>query len=229
MVDNILKGTGKLMNSPFLPGSWADPGDAAVNYTYDAEKAKQLLAEDGWKAGSDGILEKDGHRFSFELQYNAGNSRREQVASVIQSNLKDVGIEVKPKGIDFSSWIDQNVTPGKFQSILLSWSLSNPDPDGESIFSSKYFPPNGQNVGWYKNENLDKLWVEGYSVTDQEKRKEIYKQIGKEISTDLPYVFLYQYGLPEGINKRVHYKEEDRPEPSLAYGYFFHIINWWVE
>jgi peptide/nickel transport system substrate-binding protein len=229
MIDNVLKGTGKPLSGPFLPGSWADPGDAAVHYSYDKEQAKKLLAEDGWKAGSDGILVKDGHRFSFELQYNAGNSRREQVAVVIQQNLKDVGIEATPKGIDFSSWIDQNVNPGKFQAILLSWSLNNPDPDGESIFSSKYFPPNGQNVGWYKNEKLDALWVKGYSVTDQAERKQVYQEVAKEISTDLPYVFLYQYGLPEGLNSRIHFKDEDKPESSLAYGYFFHIQSWWVD
>ncbi len=228
MVDNILKGIGVLMNAPFLPDTWADPKDAAVNYAYDPEKAKQLLAEDGWVAGKDGILEKDGHRFSFELQYNAGNSRREQVAAVIQQNLKDVGIEVKPKGIDFAAWIDQNVNSGKFQAILLAWSLNTPDPDAESIYSSKYFPPAGQNVGWYKNEKLDQLWVDGYSTVDQAKRQEIYKEVAKEISTDLPYVFLYQYGNAIGSGPRVHWKEEDRPEPSLGYGYFFHLINWWV-
>lgn len=228
MVDNILKGTGKIMNAPFLPGSWADPGLAAVNYPYDSAKAKELLKEDGWTPGSDGILQKDGHRFSFELQYNSGNSRREQVTAVIQQNLKDVGIEVKPKAIDFSSWIDQNVNPGKFPALLLAWSLSNPDPDQESIFSSKYFPPAGQNNIWYKNPKLDDLWVQGYSTTDQSKRKEIYAQAAKEISTDLPYVFLYQYGPPIGIGPRVKFADADRPEPTLAYGYFFHIINWWV-
>lgn len=228
MVDNILKGIGVLMNAPFLPDTWADPGDAAVNYDYNAETAKKLLAEDGWVAGKDGILTKDGHRFSFELQYNAGNSRREQVAAVIQQNLKEVGIEVTPKAIDFAAWIDQNVTPGKYQALLLSWSLNNPDPDAESIYSSKYFPPAGQNSGWYKNEKLDQLWVDGYSTVDQEKRKEIYKEVGKEISTDLPYVFLYQYGQAIGTGPRVHWAEEDRPEPSLGYGQFFHAIKWWV-
>ncbi|SET68502.1 peptide-binding protein [Paenibacillus sp. NFR01] len=228
MVDNILKGVGALMNAPFLPDTWADPGDAAVNYEYSADKAKQLLAEDGWVAGKDGILTKDGHRFSFELQYNAGNSRREQVAAVIQQNLKDVGIEATPKAIDFSAWIDQNVTPGKYQAILLAWSLNNPDPDAESIFSSKYFPPAGQNSGWYKNEKLDQLWIDGYSTVDQEKRKEVYKELGKEISTDLPYVFLYQYGSAIGTGPRVHWAEEDAPEPSLGYGQYFHAIKWWV-
>ncbi|AJY77769.1 ABC transporter substrate-binding protein [Paenibacillus beijingensis] len=229
MVDNVLKGTGKLMNAPFLPGSWADPADSVVNYDYNVEQAKKLLAEDGWVAGEDGILAKDGHRFSFELQYNSGNSRREQVSAIIQQNLKDVGIEVKPKAIDFSSWVEQNLTPGKYEAILLAWSLNNPDPDGESTFSSKYFPPNGQNQGFYKNEKLDQLWVDGYSTVDQEARKKVYAEVGKEISTDLPYVFLYQYGLPEGIGSRVNYAEEDAPEPTLPYGYFFHIINWWVK
>lgn len=229
MVDNVLKGTGLLMNAPFLPNSWANPGDAAVNYNYDKEQAKKLLAEDGWVAGDDGILVKDGHRFSFELQYNAGNSRREQVSAVIQQNLKDVGIEVMPKGIDFAAWVDQNLTPGKYNAILLSWSLSNPDPDAESIFSSKYFPPTGQNSGWYKNEKLDELWVKGYSTVDQNERKEIYKEVGKEISTDLPYIFMYQYGLPQGINAKVQYAEEHRPEPTLAYGYLYNIINWWIK
>nr|WP_241158502.1 peptide-binding protein [Cohnella candidum] len=230
MVDNVLKGSGGLMNSPFLPGSWADPGDKAVNYNYDSEKAKQLLAEDGWKPGKDGILVKDGHRFSFELQYNSGNSRREQVSQIIQQNLKDVGIEATPKGMDFATWIDQNITPGKFPAILLGWSLTNPDPDAESIFSSKYFPPAGQNSGWYVNKELDDLWVKGQQTVDKTERAKIYQEIGEKISIDLPYVFLYQYGLPQAVNSsKVKWAEDDRPESSLAYGYLFHAINWWVE
>jgi peptide/nickel transport system substrate-binding protein len=229
MVDNILKGTGTLINSPFLPTSWAYDASAPVNYTYDPNKAKQLLADDGWKPGPDGILMKDGHRFSFELQYNTGNSRRQQVSAVIQQNLKDVGIEVKPKGLDFSSWIDQNINPGKYPAILLAWVMNTPDPDQESTFSSKYFPPNGQNGGWYKDPTLDNLWVQGWSTTDQAQRKQIYSQAAKEVSTNLPYVFLYQYGSPQGIGPKVHYAEADAPEESLSYGYFFHFYNWWIK
>jgi peptide/nickel transport system substrate-binding protein len=230
IMKNVLKGTAKPLSTPFLPGSWADPGDAATRYDYNPDKAKQLLAEDGWKPGPDGILVKDGHRFSFELQYNAGNKRREQVAAIIQQNLKAVGIEVKPRALDFSSWIAQNINPGKFQAVLLGWQFSTPDPDNESSFSSKYFPPNGQNMGWYKNTELDKLWVDGYSTTDQAKRKEVYNKIAQIISTDLPYVFLYQYGQPLAASKKVHWAPEDAPKLSLpGWGYFYHIEKWWVD
>lgn len=229
MVDNILKGTGKVLNSPFLPTNWAYDPSATVQYTFDAAKAKQLLADDGWTAGPDGILQKDGHRFSFELQYNTGNSRRQQVAAVIQQNLKAVGIEVKPKGLDFSSWIDQNINPGKFQACLLAWSMNTPDPDQESTFSAKYFPPNGQNDVWYNDPTLDKLWVQGYSTTDQSQRKQIYAQAAQEISTNLPYAFLYQYGSPQATSKSIHWTTADAPEEALPYGYFFHFYNWYIK
>ncbi|CAM3953817.1 ABC transporter substrate-binding protein [Alicyclobacillus pomorum] len=227
MVDKILKGTGKLQNGPFLPGSWSDPGDAATNYNYDPNKAKALLQDDGWKSGPDGILQKDGHRFSFELIYNANNSRRQQVAAVVQQELKNVGIECKPKGIDFSAEIDQNLNHGKFQAVLIGWQW-NLDPDSESIFSSKYFPPNGQNAGWYQNSEIDKLWVEGDSTIDQAKRKEVYKEIAQKITQDLPYVFMYQVGDPTGFSSKVHWAPDDAPNLALPYGYLFHIQNWWV-
>ena len=226
MVDSVLKGHGQLLNGPFLPGTWADAG-TAINYEYNVEKAKQLLAEDGWQPGPDGILQKDGHKFEFTLQTNAGNERREQVAAIIQQNLKDVGIKVNIQTLDFSSWIDNHVVPGKYQAILIGWRLTL-DPDAESIFSSKYFPPNGQNSGWYKNERIDQLWVDGYSTTDQEKRKQVYGEIARLISEDLPYVFLYTQNIIAAYSERVHWKAEDQPVLTLPDGWQYNMEKWWV-
>ncbi|ADU50417.1 extracellular solute-binding protein family 5 [Thermaerobacter marianensis DSM 12885] len=226
MVDSILKGHGQLLNGPFLPGSWADAG-TAVNYEYNVEKAKQLLAEDGWQPGPDGILQKDGRKFEFTLQTNAGNERREQVAAVIQQNLKDVGIKVNIETLDFSSWVENYILPGKFQAILIGWRLAL-DPDAESIFSSKYVPPNGQNAGWYKNEQIDQLWVEGYSTTDQEERKQVYAEIARLISQDLPYVFLYTQNVIAAYSDRVQWQEADKPVLTLPDGWQYNMEKWWL-
>lgn len=226
MVDSVLKGHGVLLNGPFLPGSWSDAG-TAINYAYDPAKAKALLAEDGWKAGSDGTLEKDGKKFEFKLQFNTGNKRRESVGAIIQQNLKDVGIKVELEPLDFSAWIENNVTPGKYQAVLLGWNL-DVDPNAESIFSSKYFPPAGQNSGWYKNEKVDKLWADGYKQADQAKRRQIYADLAKEITTDLPYVFLYQQNKNVAVRDRVQFKDTDKPILTLPYGHIYHIQNWWV-
>ncbi|HEY8393887.1 MAG TPA: peptide-binding protein [Thermaerobacter sp.] len=226
MVDSVLKGHGKLLNGPFLPGSWADAG-TAVNFEYNVERAKQLLAEDGWKPGPDGILEKDGHKFEFTLETNAGNERREQVAAIIQQNLGEVGIKVNIETLEFSSWVENHLIPGKYQAVLIGWRLTL-DPDAESIFSSKYFPPNGQNSGWYKNEEIDRLWVEGYSTVNQEERKRVYAELARKISEDLPYVFLYQQNIIAGFRERVQWKPEDQPALNLPDGWQYHITKWWL-
>jgi len=227
MVDSVLKGHGSLLNGPFLPGAWPDSPEVTAKWEFDVNKAKQLLAEDGWKAGSDGILVKDGHKFEFELMTNAGNKRRESYAAIIQQNLADVGIKVNIKTLDFSAMIPDHFAPGKFQALLLGWQLGL-DPDAESIFSSLFFPPAGQNAGFYKNEKTDKLWADGYRVSEKAQRKEVYKGILQEYAQDPPYVFLATQNIITAYNERVKWAKEDQPVQAIPYGYFYHINNWWV-
>ncbi|GMA49961.1 peptide-binding protein [Alicyclobacillus contaminans] len=230
MLDSVLHGTGTLLNSPFLPApvGWTGAATAGTTYNYDPAKAKQLLKEDGWTPGPDGILQKDGHRFSFTLLYNTGNSRREQIATVIQQELKDVGIDCQPKAEDFSSLVANSLNPGKFQAVLMGQNMTV-DPDVSVLFSSKYFPPNGENMGWYKNAQVDKLLAEGDATLDKTQRSKIYQQVAKIMSQDLPEVFLYQYGLPFAYSSNVHWNPQWAPEPSLPYGYFYGIQTWWVD
>jgi peptide/nickel transport system substrate-binding protein len=227
MVDSVLTGHGALLNGPFLPGAWADTPEAATNFAYDVNKAKQMLAEDGWKAGSDGILVKDGVKFEFELMTNAGNKRRESFAAIIQQNLKDVGINVILKPMDFSALVDCCANTGKFQALLLGWQLGL-DPDAESLFSSKFYPPAGQNAGFYKNEKTDALWEKGYKVVDKAQRKAIYADILKEFAQDPPYIFLAMRNDITAFNDKVHWAPADKPVHSIGYGTQFHIFNWWV-
>lgn len=227
MVDSILKGHGELLDGPFLSTGWAYTEGAATSFPYDPAKARQLLADDGWTAGPDGILVKDGQKFSFTLQYNAGNARREQLCAVIQQNLKDVGIEVIIEPVEWSSWIENNIIPGKYQAIVLGWQLSI-DPNAESIFSSKYYSPNGQNSGWYKNEKTDQLWVDGYLTADKDKRRQLYAEIAREFSADPPYVFLLSRNETLGRSAKIKWTEESAPVLSLPYGYFLHFQDWWI-
>jgi len=227
MVDSVLKGHGSLLNGPFLPTGWAATPEATATWDFDVAKAKQLLAEDGWKAGADGILAKDGHKFEFELMTNAGNKRRESYAAIIQQNLADVGIKVNIKALDFSAMIPNNVTPGKFQALLLGWQLGL-DPDAESIFSANFFPPAGQNAGWYKNTTTDKLWEQGYKVTKQADRKAVYANILKEYANDPPYVFLATQNIMTAYNEKVKWSADDQPVQAIPYGYMFHMQNWWI-
>ena len=124
IIEQIMEGHGKVAHVPESPLSWAY-NENVPTFDYNPEKAKQLLADAGWKPGNDGILEKDGKRFSFELKTNQGNKIREDLVIFLQEQLKVVGIEVKPKVVEFSSLIadlDQGVRD--FDAIVLEWTFS---------------------------------------------------------------------------------------------------------
>jgi peptide/nickel transport system substrate-binding protein len=63
-------------------------------FRYDAERAKALLDEAGWKAGSDGMRSKDGQPLSLTFYGFTGNSTR-QMAETMQGDLRKVGIDMK--------------------------------------------------------------------------------------------------------------------------------------
>lgn len=87
---------------------------ADANYTkkveqynqYDLAKAKALLDDAGWTVGSGGIREKDGKKMSFSLTIQA-ESFNQQLGSVIQAQLKDVGMDAKVKALDRGSYFGE--------------------------------------------------------------------------------------------------------------------------
>ena len=69
-------------------------GDSADYLTYDLDKAKKLLDADGWKAGSDGIREKDGKRLHFEIWVAPYYQVSQAVLELLQSQWKKAGVEL---------------------------------------------------------------------------------------------------------------------------------------
>jgi peptide/nickel transport system substrate-binding protein len=221
IVNEILEGHGEVAHVPESPLSWAYNPDVP-KFEYDPEKAKKLLAEAGWKPGKDGILEKDGKRFSFEVKTNQGNKAREDIVVLLQEQLKEVGIEAKPKVVEWSSLI-ADIDPGvwNFDAIVLGWALAT-DPDPSGIFHTKEIEQ-GLNSIAYSNPELDKLMDQQLQEKDKEKRKKMIGEIQAKLAEDQPYTFLY-------------YPIEFRAMPAELQGYEFHPRlpyykphQWWLD
>jgi nickel ABC transporter nickel/metallophore binding protein len=76
-------------------------------YAYDPAKAKELLTQAGWVAGSDGILVKDGVKFETELLVDAeAFPQSKSLSEVVQAQLHEVGIDVKLRLVDYGAWSD---------------------------------------------------------------------------------------------------------------------------
>lgn len=75
-------------------------------YSYDPAKARELLKQAGWAdANGDGLLDKDGRSFAFEILTNQGNETRQKCAEIIQRRLAEVGIAAKIRVLEWSAFV----------------------------------------------------------------------------------------------------------------------------
>lgn len=218
ILETLVFGDGEISNSPGLPFSWAYNKDVPV-FEYNPEKARQLLDEAGWKPGNDGILEKDGLRFSFTIKSGQGRLVREQITQVAQQQWKEVGIEVTPMIIEWSAFTDQ-LNKHDFDAYILGWSLSA-DPSITPYFHTREIE-NGFNRGAYSNPELDEIMDESDRTVDRDKRAELIKEAQAIVAEDQPYTFIYSQ------NGNLMYVPELHATVETISDYY-NIHKWWME
>ena len=222
IIDGVYLGLGIDIASPYKPGTrWSNPN--LKSYAYDPKKARALLKEAGFvDADGDGFLERDGKPFSFEIITNQ-NKEREKTAVLIQRRLKDVGIDVQIRAIEWASFISRFIKTGDFDVVVLGWGLGL-DPDQFNIWHSSQQAPGQFNFIGYNNPTVDKLLEQGRLELNPDKRMKIYHEFAKVLLEDSPIVYLSAgYGLT-AIHKRV--KGIDSPAPPAGVGW--NSYNWYI-
>ncbi len=180
MVDILFFGHAKVCNGPFLPGSFAF-NEEVKQTKPDLKKAKRLLKEAGYD---------EKNPFSFEIVTNTGNDIRINAAQIIQYQLAKIGVDVKIRVMEWQAFLNTVVTPRKFETVLLAWSLALM-PDAYPLWHSNSDKLGRFNLVGYRNKELDRLIDEGSLTIDKDKLSKIYKKIFKKIAKDIPYLFLY--------------------------------------
>lgn len=221
VIDGVLLGLGRICTGPFVPESWAY-NDKVKPIEYNPEMAKKLLKDAGWEdSDGDGWLDKDGKKFEFTIITNQGNEQRNMTAQIIQRRLDDIGIKVKIKIVEWSAFLSEFIDKRRFEAIILGWGLSR-DPDIFDIWHSSKTKEGEFNFIGYKNEEIDRLLVQGRRTFDQEKRREIYHKVHRILYDEDPYIFLY---VPDAL-PIVHARFEGIVPAPAGIGYNF--IKWYV-
>jgi len=203
IVDGVLLGLGEAIATPYKPGTYWVNKNIKVR-PFDAGKARALLAEAGWTdSNADGVMDKDGKPLSFTILTNNGNKQRADTATIIQQRLKDVGIQVKVRLVEWSAFIENFINKRDFDAVILGWSLS-PEPDQFSIWHSSQTGARQFNFLGYNNPKVDAALVAATRIFDRAERKAFYDEVQRQIHEDVPVVFLYApYSLPV-FHKRIH-------------------------
>jgi len=200
ILDGFLAEYGRMMNGPITPAfKWAY-NDKLKEYSYDKDKASKMLAEEGWTIGSDGILEKNGKKFSFSLFINSGNARRNYAATIVQQNLKELGIDCKieqQEGVVFFERIRKHEYDACIPGLSVGLEI-DPFPTFGSDLAKAQF-----NFAGYQNPHIDELCKKGKTFLNDADAAPIWKELQEIINEDQPATYLYWIEQIHGFNKRV--------------------------
>lgn len=200
MIDHVLNGYGTVAYSVCDQMPWYNP---AAETDYDPDMAKAILKEDGWEAGEDGILTKDGVRAEFTLMYPTGDSVRQALAEDTANQLKAFGINVTTEGVGWDTAYD------RAQSTPLMWGWGAHTP--MELYNIYHTAPGKKYAEYspYANVKVDKYMDAALAESDLEKSYALWKDAQWDGTTgitqdgDLPWIWLvnidHLYWVKDGL------------------------------
>ncbi|HTJ28373.1 MAG TPA: peptide ABC transporter substrate-binding protein [Candidatus Limnocylindria bacterium] len=191
LIDKVNHGVGLLQESPESSVSpWYTPIPLVP---YDPAKANQLLDQDGWKRGPDGIRAKNGVRLNLEWGTNSGSPDGDARIEQIRSMWKQIGVAITVKHYNPALYFQLTggvIYGGKFDVTAFLWQMT-PDGDLNPINSCTEMPPNGQNVTRLCDpKTIQPLLDQEKLAYDEAARKAIIAKATRAISDRVPYEVL---------------------------------------
>ena len=199
IVKNIFDDIGYPVNGPVGPqviGS--DP--KLKRYPYNPGKAKELLAQAGYRDGLD-----------LQFYYSAGRYPKDrEVCQVVAAQMVKGGFRVELISQEWAQfWGKDGVNGGKLPFYYIGrGSLT----DADTLYD-QYFRTGTTKRCNYSNPDFDKLIAEQQKVADTKKRVALLQQAGKILMEDVPYVPLYNLADIYGATKNLIWKK--RPDERI--------------
>jgi peptide/nickel transport system substrate-binding protein len=195
IVRDVLKGTGAVSKGPVLPGTWGDEGGLKP-FPYDPARAKKLLAEAGLASGFSTTL--------WVPESGSGMQSPVAMSTIIQSNLKAVGVNVTLQTMEWGTFLAKLRTKEQ-DMFALSWMAGSEDPDlvMYPLLHSSQWTPTGPNRAMYKNPRFDELLTQARLTTDQARRAQLYREAQRLLHDDPPWIFIDHEVQTAAFAKRV--------------------------
>lgn len=206
LVEGLHAGSGRPINGPFFPGHWAY--DEHSEAEFDPAEAETILADAGWVAGEDGVLTRNGERFSFDLIYGHG-SVADAAALAVRDALAQTGVEVSPVALEFAEQ-QERIASG----AASLQSLGNAYDPALDLFTTYHSSladndPSG-NVAQVNSPEIDQAIEDGRLSRERDARADAYRRLQRLLAAQGSWQYLLQgdnyYVVPswlEGVDPQV--------------------------
>jgi len=162
---------------------------------FDSQSALRWLAADGFTL-RDGVLrDRDGHAVEFSLITNSGNRPREAMATVIQADLREIGIQVNIVTLDFGSLIERIAKSAQYEACLLGLANVAIDPAEQM---NTWLSSGAQHAWWPSEKSpatsweaqIDQFELLQASEPSRDLRKKAFDQVQRIAVEQEPIVYL---------------------------------------
>ena len=219
ILETIYYGLGKLVTGSFFVDG--PEYDSSVEpWPFDPQQARQLLEAAGWRdSDRDGLRDKDGAPFRFELLIVANKPETEAMATVYQEELKRAGIEMIIRRLEFNTLIERLDT-FNFDSAVMGWSIPRIEADGYQVWHSSQAVEKGSNFVGFKNAEADQILEQVRLEFDEQKRFALNHRFHAILHEEQPYSFMFCLESLQAVDKRF--------QNVRIYPGGLDALEWWV-
>lgn len=223
ILHSILHDLGKKIGGPVM-ATQPNFDPTAQEPGYNPDSAKMLLAQDGWKPGPDGVLQKmlNGTMtpFKFTFQVNSGNETRKNILLVIANELKQAGIIAQVQTIEWSVFLE-NMMSHNYDAAYGAWvGNAGVEDDISQLWNSNQIPNKGSNWYSYSDPKADAIMNAIEVEPDKAKRIEMSHELQHIIVDDQPVSYLFSTPLFIGWVDRFDNVEMFRGRPPYSPQYW---------
>jgi peptide/nickel transport system substrate-binding protein len=224
VIDGVLRGYGRLANAGVPPFHWGHLPGIEDSLAFDPDEARRLLEEAGWTdRNGDGVRRNEGGvPLEFTLKYHPGSVQRQAIAEIMQSQLAEIGVVVRPQVVEWVTLVGQITNPASrdFEGVVMSW-VPEFKVDDSDLFHSERRESIYAWAG-LEDPRMDRILDTLQLVVDRAEALPLWHEYQLLLLELQPYTYVYFPRGLSGIGDRLRGVRMD------ARGEWVGVTDWWI-
>jgi peptide/nickel transport system substrate-binding protein len=175
--------------------------DASISHSpRSLERARALLKEAGFSwftapSGEPALMDSDGKPVEFSILTSSSNADRTKMATLIQDDLKQLGMHIQVVSLEFRSLIDRVTQTKEYDACVLGLASFDADPNSDlnvwlSSGGTHLWNPSQAHPATAWEAEIDRLMEQQLATPGYEQRKKLYDRVQEILAENQPMIFL---------------------------------------